>query len=81
MQADRNESNLESVDPQFIEKISDEFGIIIAEDWTAVQRKISGWESRGEIWRLILLLVLGMLCLEVFLQQKFYMTTPEKKVV
>jgi len=81
VQADRNESNLESVDPQFIEKISDEFGIIIAEDWTAVQRKISGWESRGEIWRLILFLVLGMLCLEVFLQQKFYMTTPEKKVV
>jgi len=70
---DRNESDLEAVGPERLKKISADFSIPVTKNWASLKRQIYRWESSGEIWKTVLFMVIGLLFLELYLEQKFYM--------
>ena len=70
---DRRESDLKVVAPEVLSKISQDFSLPVSKSWTSLRRDTHRWESSGEIWKIVLFGVLGLLFLELYLQQKFYM--------
>lgn len=67
---DRGESDLTPLDDEEIKRLSADGRMVLLDSYTELEKRLLTDVSRTELWQLLLVVVLGMLCLEVWMTRR-----------